>query len=132
MELTLNLVWLAVSLALLVVCGQQVSRAGARPRCGVAAIALVCLVCLLFPVISATDDLHDSGPALLEPNKLKRLASSAPAVIALLPWLALQPPQQSRLASLGRPADVRLLIEEALCFELNRRPPPVSSHSILS
>ena len=132
MELTLNLAWLAISMALLTACGWRVSRSGADVRRGIAAIALICLVCLLFPVISATDDLHDSGPALLETNKLKRLAPSAPAVLTLLPWLALHPPQESHRALLSRPADVRLPSLEALPFDLYRRPPPSQSRSVLS
>jgi hypothetical protein len=132
LELTLNLVWLAVSLALLTVCGCQVSRSRADLRRGAAAVALVCLVCLLFPVISATDDLHDSGPALLETNKLKRLAPSAPAVLTLLPWLALHQPQENRFAAFGQPADVPLPSQAVLPFDLYRRPPPAQSCSVLS
>jgi hypothetical protein len=132
MELTLNLVWLAVSMGLLTICGCQVSRSGLDGRRAAAAVALVCLVCLLFPVISATDDLHDSGPALLETNKLKRLAPTAAAVFTLVPWLALHPPQENRLAAYERPADVRLPSQEVLPFGLNRRPPPSQSRSVLS
>jgi hypothetical protein len=132
LELALNLVWLVVSLALLTLGARQVSLAAADRRRTIAAIALVCLVCLLFPVISATDDLHDSGPALLETNKLKLLAPSSTAALTVLPWLALRPPQENRLASLSRPEDAPLPLLEVLPFHLHHRPPPVRSRSVLS
>jgi hypothetical protein len=132
LELALNLVWLAVSMALLLIGCRQVSLAPADRSRTIAAVALVCLVCLLFPVISATDDLHDTGPALLETNKLKRLAPSSPAALTILPWLALRPPQENRQASLSQPADVTLPLLEVLPFHLHRRPPPAQSRSVLS
>ena len=119
-------------MALLMVGGRQVSLASEDRRRSIATVALVCLVCLLFPVISVTDDLHDSGPALLETNKLKRLAPSTPAALALVPGLSLRPPQENRLAALGRPADVRPPSQEVLPFDLYRRPPPAQSCSVLS
>jgi hypothetical protein len=60
MELLLNLFWLLIAASAL--------YAWSRRRDGVAArshlIALICLLTLLFPVISATDDLHAMRPEI--------------------------------------------------------------------
>jgi hypothetical protein len=125
LEIALNLVWLGVSVALLIICGIHVARAGEDRSRGMAAVALVCLVCFLFPVISMTDDLNSSGPALLEPSKLKKILPYAPALVTLLPWIALQMPQENCWAALERQRDAGLPLQEILTFSLSRRPPPV-------
>lgn len=124
MEIVLNLVWLSISAALLIACGARVARASDDRTRLMAAIALVCLICLLFPVISMTDDLNSSGPALVEPSKLKKLVASAHVVLTLLPWPALQAPQENRWAALDRMPDVRRPSQEIFAFNLSRRPPP--------
>jgi hypothetical protein len=123
-EIALNLVWLGVSVALLVICGVHVARAGEDRSRYMAAVALVCLVCFLFPVISMTDDLNSSGPALLEPSKLKNVLSHVPALVTLLPWIALLMPQENGRAVMERQRDARLPLQEILTFSLSRRPPP--------
>ena len=99
-------------------------RAGDSRRHGMAAVALVCLVCFLFPVISMTDDLYCSGPAMLEPSKVKKLVSPAVVVLTLLPWFVLQKPRESSWAPLGLQPDVRRPAQEVFAFHLSRRPPP--------
>ncbi|HEY6305426.1 MAG TPA: hypothetical protein VI488_03080 [Candidatus Angelobacter sp.] len=111
-------------MALLVIFGIHAARAGDAVSRGMAAVALVCLVCFLFPVISMTDDLNSSGPALLEPSKLKKLMPSTQAVLTLLPWLALQKPQETSWPAPERQLDVSLPLQEVLTFSLSRRPPP--------
>ncbi len=96
------------------------------------AIALVCLICLLFPVISMTDDLNCSGPALVESSKIKKLVASAHVILTLLPWPALEAPQENRWAALDRTPDLRRPSLEILAFNLSRRPPPLSLRLILS
>jgi hypothetical protein len=60
METILNLIWLAVTLAAL--CLWRLRWAGTRRKPGhnvrLEAVAMVCILALLFPVISLTDDLH--------------------------------------------------------------------------
>jgi hypothetical protein len=124
LEITLNLVWLVVSLALAVGFGFRVAR-GADHHRGVAAVALVCLVCFLFPVISMTDDLYCDGPAILDPSKLKKFVVSVPVVLTLLPWLTFQKPQENRWAPLGLPPDTQRTSQEVFAFETSRRPPPL-------
>jgi hypothetical protein len=129
LETLLNLVWTSVSLGLLLVCGLHLFRGEANGRRAAAAVALLCLVCLLFPVISATDDINAASPALVETNKLKRLVASMPAVMTLLAWPALQTPPEDRWATVDAISALPPL-SEAFSFKLNRRPPP--SHSPLA
>src|ERR1700722_11996022 len=60
METLLNLVWLAVTLAAIWLWRFRwtVSRQNPRHSKRMEAIAMVCVLALLFPVISLTDDLH--------------------------------------------------------------------------
>jgi len=66
MELILNLIWVMLAVSALCAWGWRRSHPQSRPHL----IALVCLLALLFPVISATDDLsalrsemEDSSPS---------------------------------------------------------------------
>ena len=88
MELLLNLIW--ISLAPLAVFGflrgRSVSGQLARVPYRKALIALVCVVVLLFPVISASDDLHPTQAVVEESSKkLKR-------AVALVHDLQTSPP----------------------------------------
>ena len=124
MELALNLIWLGVSTLLLLAGIAHVAR-GADDRCPTfAAIALVCLVCLLFPVISMTDDLNSGGPAIIEPGKLKNVVQSAPVVLALLSRSALQAPPEGGWLTRDRQPDLLIPNQEIFSFDLSRRPPP--------
>jgi ABC-type uncharacterized transport system permease subunit len=60
METILNLVWLAVTLAAIWLWRFRwtVSRRNPRHNKRMEAVAMVCALALLFPVISLTDDLH--------------------------------------------------------------------------
>jgi hypothetical protein len=124
-ELILNLAWLGISLAILTAGCLHVARAHQGWGQGATVIALVCLICLLFPVISATDDLNNAGPAMLETSKLKRLLPSLQMAVALLPWLIVQPPLEDKWLALSQPAPL-LRLQEFFAFELHRRPPPRS------
>jgi len=54
MELLLNLIWVFLAVSALYAWCRRRNHPQSRPHL----IALVCLLALLFPVISATDDLH--------------------------------------------------------------------------
>ena len=123
MELILNLAWLGISLAIVTGGCLQLARNQQGWRWGATVIALVCLVCLLFPVISATDDLNNAGPAMLEPSKLKRLLPSLQIAVALLPWMIALPSLEKKWLALRQPEPLPLL-QENFSFELHRRPPP--------
>jgi hypothetical protein len=116
---------LGISLAFLTAGCFQVAHAPQGWRRGATVIALLCLICLLFPVISATDDLNNAGPAMLEPSKLKRLLPSLQIAVALLPWLTAQPPVEKKWMALSQPEPL-LRLQESFSFELHRRPPPRS------
>jgi len=66
MELLLNLIWIALaSGAFLVLLRRQYESGCGRLSCRRSLLAMGCVVLLLFPVVSASDDLHPSQ-ALLE------------------------------------------------------------------
>lgn len=86
-------------------------------------MTLACVVCLLFPVVSMTDDLN-SSPALAEATKLKKLLLTAQVVIGLFsPVLNYSAPERMwcRLAFEQHQDKIQ---QEFLSFDLNRRPPP--------
>lgn len=77
MELLLNLVWLGIAIASYVILGWRLARRGRKatsPRRVQSIMALSCVLAILFPVISLTDDLHEMQATLEE-------ASSARLVI---------------------------------------------------
>ncbi len=96
------------------------------------AVAVVCLICLLFPVISMTDDLNCSGPALVESSKLKKLTASAHVVLTVLSWPLLLAPQENQWAALDRMPEIGRPLQEVFVVNLTRRPPPLQPRSVLS
>jgi hypothetical protein len=91
-EAILNLVWLAVTVAGIWLwrCRWRVSRRKADHRPWLEATAMVCILALLFPVISLTDDLHpevipiDAASSkrslcLLAPHGSRSTSASTPA-----------------------------------------------------
>ncbi len=129
MEIALNLAWLTISAALLIALGVPAARANKDRSRLTAAIALVCLICLLFPVISMTDDLNCSGPALVETNKLKRLAASGPAILISVSLPAAPINVERRWVSAELTAALLPPLSDAFAFKLSRRPPPLQVYS---
>jgi hypothetical protein len=78
MELLLNLVWLTLALPAVWLWRREASRRGSRRfdswRC---LVVLSSLLMLLFPVVSATDDLHAMRPELEESGLSKRVLRPA-------------------------------------------------------
>ena len=67
MELLLNLVWLTLGLPALWLWRREASRRGSRGFDSWRRLVVLCsLLLLLFPVVSATDDLHAMRPELEE------------------------------------------------------------------
>jgi hypothetical protein len=124
LELILNIVW-AVIAAMLLLCWSRpcLTRAGAR-RSGIALLALLCVICILFPVVSMTDDLNAS-PA--DPETVKsKLALLPPFLMNSGSWMLVYDPSASAFRhgiesqeDFGPPAHV------FLSFFLTRRPPPL-------
>jgi hypothetical protein len=78
MELLLNILWLALAVPAIWVWRRRPAHAGTawfaswRP-----VLLLGCVLVLLFPVISATDDLHAMRPEMEESSASKRLLKQA-------------------------------------------------------
>ena len=119
--------WLGVCICLLIVSGPLLKKPAAGRARGVTVVALVCLMCLLFPAISITDDLQDN-PALVEVTKLKKLVCAGPAVVALLPLIALHVPPSPAIWTANSPEELSFPLQRLFTTDLSRRPPP----SILS
>jgi hypothetical protein len=79
MELLLNLLWLMLVLpAVLIWRGQSVcSKSLSHPRSFRAIVLLGCLLVLLFPVVSATDDLHPIRNEIEESSSSRRAVKQA-------------------------------------------------------
>jgi len=123
LELLLNLVWLVITTGAFAFFVLKWSSGTRRLSRAAVFMTLACVVCLLFPVISMTDDLN-SSPALVEATKLKKLLFSAQVVIGLFsPVLNYSSPERMwcRLAFEQHQDKIQ---QAFLSFDLNRRPPP--------
>ncbi len=76
MELLLNLIWLAVAATALVAFTRSRRRSARMAHIPYvqALIALACVVVLLFPVISASDDLHPAQAIVEDASKKLQIA----------------------------------------------------------
>lgn len=79
MELLLNLLWLTLALPAIWVWRHEPTRARHSSRCSRlrACLLLICVLMLLFPVVSATDDLHPMRTEIEESSSFKRIARQA-------------------------------------------------------
>jgi hypothetical protein len=85
MELLLNLAWLAVAIAAFARLGAWAMDEPDRRRIRMATVATACVVVLLFPIISITDDLEASTAVVEESATVRRAVASA--VLHALPAL---------------------------------------------
>src|SRR5271166_662528 len=78
MELLLNLIWLTIAAGALVAFTRSRRRSARMAHVPYvqALIALACVVVLLFPVISASDDLHPAQAVVEDASKKLQLAIS--------------------------------------------------------
>ena len=118
MELLLNLVWVILAVSALGAWGWRRNHPHSRPQL----IALVCLLALLFPVISATDDLHAMRSEMEDSSSNKRSLKQAvtgktawqqsihnpPALLAAA-FVALPQGETSRVAITTQPLRVSTL-----------------------
>jgi hypothetical protein len=76
MELLLNLIWMALGLVALLgfLRGRRVSSQISRVPYRKSLFALACAVLLLFPVVSASDDLHPTQAVMEESSKRLQIA----------------------------------------------------------
>jgi len=129
MELTLNLVWALLAIAIVCLWLRFAPRAGASGRTQWAALTV--LILILFPVISVTDDLQAvQNPAEVD-SCLRRDHTSShphsifPAIAALpLPALSELPFGFVNMAAPGHsPASV---VDHPGLRTIHNRPPPVA------
>jgi hypothetical protein len=138
MELTLNLLWVCVAIAGILLQIVMLSRAarhadGPSNHCQ-KILAMICALVILFFVISMTDDLHDQT-LLIEERKISRIAAGAdiPAHPASTRWIpigllshfppvAFVPPlpAEGRLVEHSEPLFAAAIKGESLC---ERAPP---------
>jgi hypothetical protein len=135
MELLLNLAWLMLALpALLVWRRQSASARSSGKPCGSRSFILLgCLLVLLFPVVSATDDLHPIRAEIEESSPSKRAVKQSPGVKSpawsydggrplLLVHVAAVRPENDAWGPVSD--DLSLLPEKALAGTINDRAPP--------
>ena len=124
-ELALNIAWLIVAATLLLLCGARALSFTEKRRRITALIALTCLIWLLFPVISITDDLN-AGYSVFEGTAVKKPSPAGGAVMALLPANRLAIPARSKASwrETNLHADLSGITQEFFSFDLSRRPPP--------
>jgi hypothetical protein len=75
MELLLNLCWLLLTVPAFYCWMRRRNRAESRPY--IIIVALTCLLTLLFPVVSASDDLHAMRQEMEDSNATKRSLKQA-------------------------------------------------------
>jgi len=102
MELLLNLIWLTLAVGAFIAFarGQRVSARMAQAAYYRSLVALACVAVLLFPIVSASDDLHPTQAVVEEASKRVQLAVAPlhllrtnpppmlPAMLALCPMYA--------------------------------------------
>jgi hypothetical protein len=120
-EVALNLGWFVISIAAFVFFVRRFGAKDETQSLVIACVALACVVCLLFPVVSMTDDLN-SSPAMPEATKFKRPFSSNQVVIHEFSFVAC--PQERTWAVLALEQELEPAQQELLSFDLNMRPPP--------
>ena len=134
MELLLNLIWLAVAAGALLAFARSRRRSArmAHVPYGTALVALTCVVVLLFPVISASDDLHPAQALVEDASKKVQMAiaplhpqrtnfppSMLPAMLALCLMSAvivLRP---------LRPMTLTARVRDGVLVQLSGRAPPL-------
>ena len=136
MEVLLNLAWLLVATGAIVLWLRQSGRTASTGRRGLLlqSVALACALAVLFPAISATDDLHATQLAV-EASDVARKAlrsmntvSSSSAVdwlhfLPALLLLAVMTAPQRRYIHSAKAVFVSTLDASLLSFLISRAPP---------
>lgn len=121
MELTLNLVWLGIGAALLALQITPRFVHAEKRRTGIALLALVCVICLLFPVVSMTHDLY-ANPVDPEAGKLALLLPHF--LVTGGAWTLVYDPHASVYHHEVDAQPDYFPVHSFLSFRLTRRPPP--------
>jgi hypothetical protein len=137
MELLLNLLWLMLALpGVLILRRQPLSLPGAWSRCWPRCLVILgCVLVLLFPVVSATDDLHPASFEIEECSVSKHAIKQSPGAkspawshdggrpMRLVHVAALRPSREA----CGTAAEyLPVLPERALARSVDGRAPPLA------
>jgi len=126
LELILNIVWAGIAGTLLLFwAAPRLVRVDAR-RSAVTLLALMCVICILFPIISMTDDLNAS-PA--EPETVKSTLAMQPAFLLTSgSWTLVYDPHQTVFChEVQTQPDFGPPGHALVSFFQTRRPPPYSA-----
>jgi hypothetical protein len=121
-ELALNVAWVGVASFLLLLCGAHAVSFTEKRRRITALIALACLIWLLFPVISITDDLN-AGTSVYEATAASKGKLSEPNA-AVVPAILITLVPQIAWREINLHADLSTIQQEFISCHLFRRPPP--------
>jgi len=80
MELLLNLLWLALALPAVLIWRRQPASRWSSGKPSRSFVLLGCLLALLFPVVSASDDLHPISAEIEESGPFKRTVKQSPSI----------------------------------------------------
>lgn len=124
MELVFNLAWLVLAVALLFLYCARAPSFAAKHRHFTSGIALACILGLLFPVISISDDLI-CNPDLAESNGSKKWVAPADLAKPMLSVRVIAPPLMPGVRrKTQQHAAFRVQSPGISSSKLNRRPPP--------
>ena len=132
MELLLNLVWVAISATALMawVSWRRGSASEAAPQMLPGVMVVVCILALLFPVISMSDDLSQTL-GLAEGSRIQDVLK-APEMCGIDHLAAILPAIPLRLESESRAVAKSLATETTVSFQeifwspsIEKRPPPI-------
>jgi hypothetical protein len=122
-ELALNLLWAGIAATLLGLWTAPGFAHKKKRGAGIALLALLCVICVLFPIVSMTDDLSAS-PA--DPETLKSklgLQPHFPAGSGI--WMLVYDPHQTAFRhEVDLQSDSGPTAHSFIPFLLTRRPPP--------
>ena len=124
MELALNIAWLIVAASLAFFCGAHALSFTESERRVAALIALVCLIWVLFPIISITDDLNTTQ-SIVETTAVKKASHFNEVAKAFHMLFPLSPVSlEATWRDINLHADLCDICQEFFAFDLSRRPPP--------
>lgn len=131
MELLFNLIWMCISIAALLawIVWRRSSESRAVPQMLRGLLVVVCILALLFPVISISDDLCQI-PSLAEGNRIQDIlkapeSRSFHVLAAVLPELLLALQPDSGTLTLRYASEVPITLRK-ICWSpsIEKRPPP--------
>jgi hypothetical protein len=137
MELLLNLLWLMLALPAVLVWRQHSAstRSSGKQSHSRTLVLLGCLLALLFPVVSASDDLHPISAEIEESGPFKRAVKQSPGVkspawicdgagAARLAQMASFPPENDAFGSVSE--YLRVLPRQTVVSTIDGRAPPAA------